>query len=188
MVCSVSTTAEKCHLYTLWKADLILIKFPLLSSKIGCMLNSQLLHDLPSEISHKQNRRNCQCVYHTGAPKVIKTGWSLTEIFQKIKRWAFFAGTQCSDAAAQYAQQSLWNGRVSVRLSVCPVDRQQQRRVCCWAPLSCTILILPRLRCTWLTVGRLILRSLSFAENSWPQIHSYSCIHTALIRVIFIDE
>ena len=90
MVCSVSTTAEKCHLYTLWKADLILIKFPLLSSKIGCMLNNQLLHDLPSEISHKQNRRNCQCVYHTGAPKVIKTGWSLTEIFQKIKRWAFF--------------------------------------------------------------------------------------------------
>jgi len=34
---------------------------------------------------------------------------------------------------AQHAVQGLWNGRVSVRPSVCPVDRQQQRRavVCC---------------------------------------------------------
>jgi len=29
---------------------------------------------------------------------------------------------------AQYAEQGLCNGRVSVRPSVCPVDRQQQRR------------------------------------------------------------
>jgi len=30
---------------------------------------------------------------------------------------------------AWYAEQGLYNGRTSVRLSVCPVDRQQQRRV-----------------------------------------------------------
>ena len=31
-------------------------------------------------------------------------------------------------ARMQYAQQGLCNGRESVRLSVCPIDRQRQRR------------------------------------------------------------
>jgi len=69
-----------------------LIKFPLISSKIWCILNSQLLQHLPSEISDKQNCRNCWCVYHMHAPKVIKIGWFLTEMFQKKLRWTFLWG------------------------------------------------------------------------------------------------
>ena len=35
-------------------------------------LKSQLLQQMPSKTSDKQIYRNCQCVYHTCAPKVVK--------------------------------------------------------------------------------------------------------------------
>jgi len=45
---------------TFWSADLMhLIKSPLLSSKKGCILNTQLLYHMTIKISHKQNCRNC---------------------------------------------------------------------------------------------------------------------------------
>jgi len=87
---------KKSNHYTLWKADLMhLIKFRLLSSKIGRVLNSQLLHHLPSEFSDKQNCRNCYCVHRMCAPKVIKKLVDFWLKYSKKYKVDVFIGTQC---------------------------------------------------------------------------------------------
>ena len=62
---SMSTTAEKCNHYIPCERQIICIwsNFHCFVQKLhGCILNSQLLQHMPSEISHKQNSRNCRCV------------------------------------------------------------------------------------------------------------------------------
>jgi len=51
-----------------------LVKFPLLFSKIGCILNRQLFHHMPSEISDKQNVEIVKNVHHNCARKMVKIG------------------------------------------------------------------------------------------------------------------
>jgi len=64
-----------------------LFKFPLLFSKVGCILNSQLFRHMPSEIPDKQNAEIVKSVHHMCAPKVVKIGCFLTEIFKKGGRF-----------------------------------------------------------------------------------------------------
>ena len=64
-----------------------LFKFPLLFSKVGCILNSQLFRHMPSEIPDKQNAQIVKSVHHMCAPKVVKIGCFLTEIFKKGGRF-----------------------------------------------------------------------------------------------------
>jgi len=63
-----------------------LVKFSLLSSKIGCILNSQVKFQIHvAEI--------VQNIHHMCAPKVVKTDRFLTEMFKNIKDGRFYWDT-----------------------------------------------------------------------------------------------
>jgi len=87
----MSSTPEKYYHCTLWKIDII--KFPLFPSKIGWILNSQLLYLTTSEVSEKQKLQkllNCQahvCAKHCKNWQIFD--WNIQK---NNKMWTFLLG------------------------------------------------------------------------------------------------
>ena len=72
----------KCYHCTLWKIDVI--KFPMFPSKIGCILNSQLLnHTRQVKFQTSKIAEIVKSVIHVCAPSIVKIDWFLTEMFKK---------------------------------------------------------------------------------------------------------
>jgi len=83
------TTVQVC---TLCKAELMhLIKFPLLPSETGCILNTRLLNHMTKKL---QASKIVKCPPYV-CTRNVKTGWFSTEIhvFKKIKAGRFLLGT-----------------------------------------------------------------------------------------------
>ena len=60
-----------------------LIKFSMLPSKIGCILYSQLFYHMHVKFQISRIVEIIKNVHHMCAPKVVKIGLFLTEIFKK---------------------------------------------------------------------------------------------------------
>jgi len=105
----MSSTPEKYYHCTLWKIDII--KFPLFPSKIGCILNSQLLYLTTSEISEKQKLQkllNCQphvCAKHCKNWQIFD--WNIQKII-KCGRFYWDTVTQCRCRAKSNVSPTGW--------------------------------------------------------------------------------